>query len=339
MRLINPKIKVVFNKKRFLLLILLIVGITFIYANNSKNVSAEEESIVCPLSKMVTVGSLMDQSLVSVNNLLLEAHKVLLNSALAYQAASEVVKTSKEDCKPVNCQSSCRIVEEYYRCGGYECASGYNCYFQGIFKGDQIGDGVYDCGTINHFNPDHNKHYSKFSLNEISPCIGPTCLNSTCYREACRRDPCQENDCSGQACPFDLIRGLVGNISTGRAAVEEAHKKIKDFFYKRITKFPEPDGYVVFGKFCEHYVLSKLCTNCPGTLSAEIDACQSEFYALMALQNKATSNIKKCDIISSDDLFEEKQGEILFRCEDVRPSPLKQCWQDDFFCCTAEEPK
>jgi len=336
------RMNLISNKKTLIISILVLGVIVFLYGKNLKSASAQEEIMICPLNKMVTVGSLMDQSFVSISNLLLEVDKVLTNSKRAYETAGKLVKTSKEDCKPANCQSSCEKLIRHFPCPGNNCATGYTCDFQIIKKGSQLGNSVYSCADINHFDPIDDEYYAEFKISP-PPCNNPPCSTNLCYRLACEQLICDEGDCSGQACPFDLIKGYVESITANRVAIEEAHQKIKNFFEKKIAKFPKPDistdNYTIFGDFCKHPILSQLCTDCPGfqPVLANADACKSEFHALIALQNKAMSNVKKCDIINPDNLFEGKQGEILFRCKDVQPSPIKQCWPDDLFCCTAEE--
>jgi len=409
------------NKKIFLFLILILGTIVFTYGKNLKRVSADEEITICPLSKMVTVGSLLDQSLISINNLLLEADIILTNSSQVYQSASDLIKIGEEDCVPENCQSSCELAARPWP-PLTSCTYGYTCSDPNILPGSdwtvsQIncvslpsgpiiidpqryygvfywrGNQSYQCNPFacpaqyawcsNHGSEALVVPYDVYSWEEcldwcnqnmnssqplcqknegerncwihyppangVSNCdwqytyptspfgalwnnSGGTCYD-TCYDEGnCSVDwtTCAPGTCGGEACPFALITSIVDNVAANITAIEEAHQKIKDFFEKSITQFPKPDNYTIFGEFYKHYILSKICW---------MGSCESEFYALAGLQDKARTAIQKCDIIKPDDLFTEKQGEILFRCEDVRPSPIEQCWQDDFFCCASEEPK
>jgi len=406
------------NKKIFLFLILILGTVVLFYA---KGLSAQEEIIICPLSKMVTVGSLLDQSLISINNLLIETDIILASSSQAYQSASELIRISEEDCVPENCQSSCGLVALPWP-PSTDCTYGYTCSALNILPGSasvpSINCSALPSGQINidperfygvfHWreNEGHQCHpflcppqyawcsnhgsdalvvpYDVFTWEEcldwcnlnmnsnqplcqknegerncwvhypptngVSSCDwqytypdspfgalwnqedSDTCYD-TCYNEGdCSVDwtTCEEQGCAGEACPFASIASIVDSVAANITAIEEAHQKIKDFFEKNITQFPKPDNYTIFGEFYKHYILSKICW---------MGSCESEFYALAGLQDKARSNIQKCDIIKPDNLFTEEQGEILFRCEDVRPSPIEQCWQDDFFCCTSEEPK
>src|SRR3989339_1048088 len=122
------------NKKIFLFLILILGTIVFTYGKNLKRVSADEEITICPLSKMVTVGSLLDQSLISIDNLLLEADIILTNSSQAYQSASDLIKIGEEDCAPENCQSSCSLAA-LPGPALTSCTSGYTCSAPNILPG------------------------------------------------------------------------------------------------------------------------------------------------------------------------------------------------------------
>ncbi|MCG2688654.1 hypothetical protein L6250_03415 [Candidatus Parcubacteria bacterium] len=334
--------KLISNKKTFLVLILLLGAIIF----GPKSVSAQAEITICPLSKMVTVGSLLDQSFVSVSNLLLEVDKVLYNSAQAHQTATRLIQISNEDCKPVNCQSDCDLIDEN-QCDDNapsSCSTGYSCIYSSCHQNSGSGSiPKTDCTRLTSGTTTIGA--GKFYYNAtwcLSACYSS--INNSCSSFCSQRGICSvgwnktikvcdtNKDCEGEACPFALITSLVQSITANRMAVETAHKNIEDFFEKDRTKFPKPDTFTIFGDFCKHPIISKHCF-----CAAGLGVCGSEFDALMILQREAINNIKKCDILKPDDLFKGKQGEILFRCKDVRPSPVKQCWQDDFFCCTSEE--
>ncbi len=415
------------SKKRITLFIALICGIViFFCGKNLESVFADEEITVCSLDKMVTVGSLMDQTFISVAGVIAEVDEILSESAQASQTATSLIKSSEEDYKPENCQSSCGLAARPWP-PLTDCTAGYTCSNPNILPGSDMFVSHTDCVALpsGPISVDSERFYGVFHWRENDgyqchpfPCppqyawcfnhggdaltvpydvftwgecldwcnlnmnsSQPLCQKNegsrncwvnypptngvsncnwqytypnspfgalwnqgssvTCY-DTCHNEgdcgvdwtTCQERSCSGEACQPCLIEGFVESITANREAIEGAHQNIKDFFEKNITKFPKPDNYTIFGDFCKHPILSKHCS-----CAAGIGWCASEFYALTALQSKATDNIQKCDIIKPDDLIQGMQGEILFRCKDVRPSPIKQCWQDDFFCCTAEEPK
>jgi len=152
----------------------------------------------------------------------------------------------------------------------------------------------------------------------------------------CEREVCREKECSGNnPCPFGSISGSVAAITANRIGIEAAAQEIDDFFNLDIDKFPEPSGDAsIFGKFCNNLFLSKqFCTTC------FVSCATSEFNALTFLESKAIDTIQKCDIIKPEELFVGKQGEMLYTCKEVMPEPVERCYPNDFFCCSAEEPK
>jgi hypothetical protein len=269
------------------------------YNGFNRKALAQEQSMICPLKKMVPVGSLDDQTIFSVNGILTQIQNVLDYSTYASLSATQLIKFSNSDCKPENCTSDCTPDIEYDTCTPVfppayppsgTCPNGTTCY-----PGE----------------PDQ------------------------CPREVCDENKCQNAKTLGQeGCYFGSIDNAILSISANRNAVEIAAAIIDDFFSKNVSEFTEPAGFVqIFGKFCQHPFLSQFCSSCSTTCTT------AEFNALAFLESKAIDNINLCDIIKPEDIIAGKQGELLFTCKDVMPAPVLRCYLNDFFCCSAEEPK
>ena len=330
-------------RKKILLILFLALGFgSALYIGFKEKVLAQEQSMVCPLKKMVAVGSLNDQTIASVNRILEQIQNVLDYSTYASLSATQLINLVNNGCDPKKCDSKCELKDENQCKNGTPPCSGYRCEYTTCEQNGSSAMTGNDCDnlpagqtTIGADKYYYNATWCDSSCSSCSSCLHGDCIiewNDTI--QVCHEIKCQGDNSTTVPCPFSDIKTAIKTISDNRAKVETAAGIIDDFFHKNIFEFPEPAGSAsIFGKFCNQVFLSYFCSDCFTTCTT------AEFNALAFLESKAIDKINLCDIIKPEDIIAGKQGELLFTCKDVMPAPVLRCYLNDFFCCSAEEPK
>lgn len=294
---------------------------------------ATDDSFSCDLKTEAPVGELMD-SIADLSFRFLDQIEIISNQAMfASNNARNLIK-AHETCNPLRCASSCEIKPSTYSPCNTACKNGYTCDFvnSGNFNTDyplgrSLVNNVKNCGTMNAFHPDSETRYAKFSWKKTG-----TVGKGFCYNLACVESKCEANKCQGDACDFALITGSMNGISAAKNLIDQAYTKINNLFELKVTELP------IFGAPClpPFMIIHPDCKSCNNIIIPpyNFNTC-SEIGYLFKITERTKENISNCSGGSNlNDLFDEEVSlESLWRCQDVSPYPVDNCYKNNFFCC------